>query len=121
MDSQPEHGVPKVLGLSIRASTLLAILLAGSFVIPLTLWFAGTGHSAIPELVALILFCLSFAWSNLSISKWQRCIQRLGQSPPVGSLLGPPPGDSDELLAWQWGRQFLYSLLAVALMMLHSE
>jgi len=108
------------LGIFVRAGTALEILVAFLVVIPLTLWFAWAPHSTMAEPVILTLFCLSFAWGNVSVLRWQRSIRRLGWSSP-GKLafgLGPRPEDPDELDIWQRGTHFRYSFIAVLLCML---
>jgi hypothetical protein len=117
MDERADQKFSKAIGLFIRASSGLAILLAFLVVIPLTLWFTWIRHSTIGEPVVLTLFCVSFAWGNISMLKWQRSLRRLGQSSSTRLLLSPRPEDPDELLVWQWGRQFCYSFLAVLVSM----
>ena len=118
MNKYSGSGFHGVIGAFVSASSALAILLAFLVVIPLTLWFAWARHSTVDEPLILTLFCLSFGWLNLSSLKWYRSFRRLGESSSSRSLLGPRPEDPDELLTWQWGRQFRYSLLAVLLCML---
>jgi hypothetical protein len=89
-------------------------------VIPLTLWFAWVRHSTIAEPVVLTLFCLSFAWGNVVVLKWQRSFRKLGWSSPnkLAFGLGPRPEDPYELHLWQWGTHFRYSFTAILLCML---
>jgi len=104
----------------VRAGTAVEFLIAFVVVIPFTLWFAWARHSTIAEPVVLTLFCLSFAWGNVSMLKWQRSLRKLGWSSPgrVSFGLGPRPEDPDELCVWQWGRHLLCSVPAVLLCML---
>ena len=103
-----------------KASMALEIFVAFLVVIPLTLWFAWAHHSTMAEPVVLTLFCLSFAWTNVSILRWQRSIRKLGWSSPskVSFGLGPRPEDPDELDIWQRGAHFRYSFIAMLLCML---
>ena len=118
MDTRSNGTFLRIVGLYVRASTALSILLAFTLVIPLTIWFAWTRHSTISEPVVLTLFCLSFAWLGVSILQWQRSFRKLGQASSTRLLLGPRPEDPDELRVWQWGRHYRYSFLAVVLCML---
>jgi hypothetical protein len=118
MNKQPDRKFQHATGSFVRASTGLSVLLAFLLVIPFTLWFTWARHSTMSEPVVLTFFCLSFAWLNFSILKWQRNFRKLGQSSSSRLLLGPRPDDPDEQLAWRWGRQFLYSFLAVLVCML---
>jgi hypothetical protein len=104
----------------VRTCAALEILTAFLVVIPLTLWLAWARHSKTAEAIALTLFCLSFAWLNLSILRLNRSLRKLGSSSPGGLAfgLGPRPEDVDEMRLWQCGIQFRYSFLAVALSML---
>lgn len=106
------------IGLYVRASSGLAFLVALLIVIPLTLWLTWAHRSTVGESVVLTLFCLSFAWLNVSILKCQRSFRRLGDSSSSRLFFGQAPEDPDELLAWRWGRHFRYSFLAVVLCMI---
>jgi hypothetical protein len=118
MDSHATRKFSDVMGALVRGSSGLAALMAFLVVVPFTLWFAWARHSTLAEPIVLTLFCLSFAWLNMSILKWQRTFRSLGQSSSARLLLGPRPEDQDELLVWQWGRQFRYAFLAVVVCMI---
>jgi|SRR5690348_7778772 len=107
----------KAIGIFVKASTGLEFLMAFLVVVPLTLWLALTSKSGAAESVVLALFCMSFAWLNVSILKFQRGIRRLGNGSSVRLLMSPRPEDPDELMAWRWGRNFCYSFLAVVVSM----
>ena len=104
----------------VRAGTAFEFLVAFLVVIPLTLWLAWARHSTLAEPVVLTLFCLSFAWLNVSIVRWQRSLRKLGWTSPgkVSFGLGPRPEDSNELDIWERGKHFRYSFVAVLLSML---
>lgn len=111
------------LGLEImgRGMVGLTALLGFLIVIPLTLWFAWVGHSGIAYSIAQSLFCLSFAWGLISLLQLQRSLRKLGLGPEERTRLfsmRSPPDDPDELRAWQWGWQFMYAVLTVALFLI---
>ncbi len=120
MNRQADRRFSGAIGTFVRAGTALEILVAFLVVIPLTLWFAWVRHSTVAEPVILTLFCLSFAWLNVSILRWQRSLRKLGWSSPgkVSFGLGPRPEDPDALDIWQRGTHFRYSFIAVLLCML---
>jgi hypothetical protein len=120
MDRQTDRKLSGVIRLFVRAGTALEFLLAFVVIIPLTLWFAWARHSMIAEPLVLTLFCLSFAWGNVAILKWQRSFRKLGWSSPskLAFGFGPRPEDPDELHLWQWGKHFCYSFAAILLSML---
>jgi hypothetical protein len=105
LEKQPDRTFLSAVGLYIRASTGLEILLAFLVVVPLTLWFAWAQESTTMQSVIETLFCLSFAWGSVATLQWFRNFQRLGESSSTRLLLGPRPEDPDELHAWRWGRQ----------------
>jgi hypothetical protein len=120
MDKQPYPKYHYVIGIFVRAVTGLTILMGFLVVIPLTLWFAWAGHSAIANSIAVSLFCLSFAWGLISLFQLQRSLRKLGLGPEGSTRLfsmKSPPDDPDELRAWRWGWQFMYAVLAVLLCM----
>lgn len=119
MGKRIDGQLSKAIGIFVRASAALEILLAFLVVIPLTLWLAWARHSTIAEPVVLILFCVSFAWGNVAVLKWQRSFRELGWSSTnkLAFGLGPRPEDPDELQLWQWGRHFCYSFTAILLCM----
>jgi len=87
----------------VRISTGLATLLGFVVVIPLTLWFAWTRHSTLPEAIIKTLFCISFGWIMVTTLGWFRSFRALGNGPSSATLLlGPRPEDRDELRAWKW-------------------
>jgi len=120
MNKRPEGQFQTVIGSFVRAGTALQILMAFLVVIPLSLWFAWARHSTLVEPVVLTFFCLSFAWLNVSILRWQRCLRKMGWRSParVSFGLGPQPEDPDELEIWRRGTHFRYSFIAVSLSML---
>jgi hypothetical protein len=120
MDKQIDRKFSSAIGIFVRAGTALEFLMAFLVVIPLTLWFAWVRHSTIAEPVVLTLFCLSFAWGNVAVLKWQRSFRKLGWSSPnkLAFGLGPRPEDPYELHLWQWGTHFRYSFTAILLCML---
>jgi hypothetical protein len=120
MGKQDNRTFAGAIGTFVKTCTALEILMAFLVVIPLTLWLAWTRHSQTAEAIVLTLFCLSFAWLNLSILRLNRSLRKLGSSSPGGLTfgLGPRPEDADEMRLWQCGIQFRYSFLAVALSML---
>ena len=88
----------------IRISSAVAAFLGFVVVIPLTLWFAWTHHSTLPEAIINTLFCISFGWIMVSTLGWFRTFRALGNGPSSAALLlGPRPEDPDELRAWKWG------------------
>ena len=103
----------------IRAGTATEFLIAFLVIIPLTLWLALAGHSSKAEPIILVLFCLSFAWLNISLLRWRRRLRELGwKSPGKVSLgLGPRPEGSGELVIWHAGRHLCSSFVAVLLCM----
>jgi hypothetical protein len=101
--------------------TRLTALMAFLIVIPLTLWFAWVGHSAIAYSIAQSLFCLSFAWLVISLLQLQRNLRKLGLGPEGRTRLfsmKSRPDDPDEFRAWRWGWQFMYAVIAVLLCMI---
>jgi hypothetical protein len=122
MDNWIDREFSKAIGIFVRAGTALEFLLAFLVVIPLTLWFAWERHSTTAEPVVLMLFCLSFAWGNVAVLKWQSSFRKLGWSSTnkLAFGLGPRPEDPDELHLWQWGRHFRHSFAAILLCMLAS-
>jgi hypothetical protein len=120
MDRQTHWNFFGAIGSSVRASTALEFLLAFLVVIPFTLWLAWARHSTMAEPVVLTLFCLSFAWGNVSMLRLQRSLRKLGWSSPgkVSFGLGPRPEDPDELDLWQRGRHFRYSFVATLMCMI---
>jgi hypothetical protein len=103
----------------VRISAGLATFLGFLVVIPLTLWFAWTHHSTLAEAIIKTLFCISFGWMMVAILGWFRSFRALGNGASSGALLlGPCPGDSEQLRAWKWGRQFRYAVFAVLLSMI---
>ena len=120
MSEQGERTFASAIGTFVRACGALEILMAFLLVIPLTLWPAWSRHARTAESIVLTLFCLSFAWLNLSILRLYRSQRKLG-SPSSGGLafgLGLRPSNADELRLWQAGIHFRYSFLAVILTML---
>jgi hypothetical protein len=117
LDKQSVGKVQYGLGIIVKATTGLTILSGFLVVIPLTLWFAWTRHSAMANSIAVSLFCLSFAWVLISLLQLNRSLRNLGLAPEGRTRLfsGPRPNDPDELRAWRWGWQFLYAVLAVLL------
>ena len=106
------------LGIIGRGMTGLTALLGFLIVIPLTLWFAWGGNSAIAYSIAQSLFCVSFAWLLISLLQLQRNLRKLGLGAEGRTRLFSmrlPPDDPDELRAWRWGWQFMYAVLAVVL------
>jgi hypothetical protein len=120
MDKQSDGKFQYGLGIIGRNITRLTVILGILVVIPLTLWFAWVGHSAITYSIAQSLFCLSFAWLLIAILQLQRNLRKLGLGPEGRTRLfsGPRPDDPNELRAWQWGWQFMYAVLAVLLCMI---
>ncbi|SRR5260370_39128390 len=120
MGKHDERTFTRAIETFVKTCGALEILMAFLVVIPLTLWLAWARHSKTAESIVLTLFCLSFAWLNLSILRWHRSRRKLGSSSPGGLAfgLGPRPEDPDEMHLWQWGIQFRYSFLAVASSML---
>jgi hypothetical protein len=101
-----------------RISSALGTFLGFVVVIPLTLWFAWTHHSTLAEAIIKTLFCISFGWMMVSTLGWFRSFQALGKGASSSALLlGPRPGDAEELRVWKWGRRFRYAVLAVILSM----
>jgi hypothetical protein len=117
MEKQSDRTFFSAVGLFVRASTGLEILLAFLVVIPLTVWFAWSRKSTTIQSVIETLFCLSFAWGNVATWQWFRNFRKLGQSSSTRLLLGPRPEDPDELRAWKWGRHCRYAFLAMILSM----
>jgi len=119
MDKQPDGIFHYVLGIFVRATSNATALLGFLVVIPFTLWFAWVGRPAIAYSIAQSLFCVSFAWSLISMLQLQRNLRKLGLGPEGRTQLfsGPRPDDQDELRAWQWGWQFMYAVIAVLLSM----
>jgi len=120
MDKQADQRSSNAIGTFVKASTALEVLLAVVVVIPLTLWLAWARRPGMVEPAVLTLFCLSFAWGNVSMLRLRRSLRKLGYSSP-GKLafgLGPRPEDPDEFDTWQRGTHFRYSFIAVALCML---
>jgi hypothetical protein len=119
MDKQADRKFSGAIGTFVRAGTALEFLVAFLVVIPLTLWFAWARRSTLAELVVLTLFCLSFAWLNVSILRWQRSLRKLrwSSSGKISFGLGPRPEDPEELGIWQRGTHFRYSFIAVLLCM----
>jgi hypothetical protein len=119
MVRQGDHRFSGAIGTFVKVGMALEIFVAFLVVIPLTLWFAWARHSTMAEPVVLTLFCLSFAWLNVSILRLQRSLRKLNSSPGKVSFgLGPRPEDPDELDIWQRGTHFRYSFIAVLLSML---
>jgi len=100
-----------------RAGIIVEFLLAFLVVIPLTVWLAWARRSLLAEQLSLTVFCLSFAWLNVSIVRWQRSLRKLGwhSSSRLAFGLSPRPDDADELEMWRRGKHFCYSFLAVLL------
>lgn len=120
MDKQSVGKFQYSLGIIVKGTTALTILLGFGVVIPLTLWFAWIQRSTIADFIAVSLFCLSFAWLLMSLFQLNRTLRKLGLGPEGRTRLfsGPRPDDPDELRAWRCGWQFLYAVLAVLLCML---
>jgi len=99
------------------AGTIAEFLLAFAVIIPLTVWLAWTRRSLLGEQLSLTVFCLSFAWLNVSILRRQSCLRKLGWRSPsqVAFGLGPRPDDPDELEMWWRGKHFCYSFALVLL------
>lgn len=117
METQTDQKVQRAIGLLVKTSSGLAIMIAFLVVIPLTLWFAWARKSTTIQSVIETLFCLSFAWGNVATWQWFRNFRKLGQSSSTRLLLGPRPEDPDELRAWKWGRHCRYAFLAMILSM----
>jgi hypothetical protein len=120
VDKQDDRRFSGAIGTFVTAATALEFLMALLVVIPLTLWLAWARRSTMAEPMVLTLFCLSFAWLNVSILRLQRSLRKLGWNSPgkVSFGLGPRPEDPDELDIWQRRTHFRYSFLAVPLCML---
>jgi hypothetical protein len=108
------------LGIIVKSTTALTILLGFGLVIPLTLWFAWIHRSTIADFIPVSLFCASFAWLLVSLFQLNTTLRKLGLDPEGRTRLfsGPRPDDPDELRAWRCGWQFLYAVLAVLVCML---
>jgi len=119
MDKHIDRRLSRAVEIIVGAGAALEFLLAFLVVIPLTLWLAWARHSTIAEPAVLILFCLSFAWVNVAVLKWQRSFRKLGWSSTskLAFGLGPRPEDPDEFHLWQWGRHICYSFAAILLCM----
>src|ERR1700680_3003443 len=99
MDKPTDRSFFGAIGTFVRGVTALECLVAFLVVIPLTLYFAWARHSTLAAPIVLTLFCVSFAWLNVSILRWQRSLRKLGWK-SAGKLsfgLGPRPEDPDEL------------------------
>jgi hypothetical protein len=120
VDKQAVGKLQHSLGIIVKGTTGLTILLGLGLVIPLTLWFTWVRRSAIANSIAVSLFCLSFAWLLMSLFQLNRTLGKLGLGPEGRTRLfsGPRPDDPDELRAWRCGWQFLYAVLAVLLCMI---
>jgi hypothetical protein len=97
MDNQTNRNSSGATGTFVRTGTTLAVLVAFLIVMPLTLWFAWARHSTMAEPVILTLFCLSFAWLNVSILRWQRSLRKLGWSSPGKVSFGLGARSEDQL------------------------
>jgi hypothetical protein len=119
LDKQVDRKFSGGIRTFVRAGTALGIFVGFVVVIPLTLWFAWTHRSSTVEPAVLTLFCVAFAWLNVSILRWQRTFRKLSWSSSgrVSFGLGPRPDDPDELEIWQRGTHFRYSFAAVLLCM----
>ena len=119
MDTKIEQGTANNLTWFIRASTAVEFLIAFLVVIPLTLWLALARHSSKAEPTILVLFCLSFAWLNISLLRWRRRLRELGWKSPskVSFGFGPRPEGAGELGIWHAGRHLCSSFVAVLLCM----
>jgi len=120
MDKQSTGRFQYGLGIIVKATTGLTILIGFLVVIPLTLWFAWIHHSAMANSIAVSLFCLSFAWLLISLFQLNRTLRKLGLGPEGRTRLfsmKSRPDDPDELRAWRSGWQFMYAILAVLLSM----
>ena len=108
------------LGIVSRVTSNATIVIGLLVVIPLTLWFAWAGHSAIVYSVAVSLFCFSFIWLLISLLQLQRSLRKLGLGAEGRTRLfsmRSRPNDPDEFRAWRWGWQFMYAVLAALLCM----
>jgi len=119
MQKHVDGKVLNAIGILVRAGTALEIMIAFLIVLPLTLWFAWARHSTAAEPVVLTLFCLSFAWGNISLLRWRRNMRKLGWSSPRTLSFGmsPRPEDPSELDTWQRGRHLCLSFVAVLICM----
>ena len=119
MNKEADQKISDIAKSFARAGTALELFAAFLVIIPLTLWLAWTYRSSLFESFALTLFCIAFAWLNLSILRWQGTLRKLGWSSPdrVSFGLGPRPDDPDELEIWLKGKHLRYSFTAVVLCM----
>lgn len=119
MPTQEKGALANAIAILVRAGTALQILVAFLIVIPFTLWLAWSHHVRAAESATLTLFCVSFAWLNLSILGLHRSRRKLGSSLPsrLAFGFGPRPEAPDEIRLWQWGIQFRYSFLSAVLSM----
>ena len=120
MDKQSTGKFQYSLGIIVKATTGLTILVGFLVVIPLTLRYAWRNHSAIANSIAVSLFCLSFAWLLISLFQLNRTLRKLGLGPEGRTRvfsMKSRPDDPDELRAWRSGWQFMYAVLAVLLSM----
>lgn len=119
MPRQEKGTFASAIAAVVGATTALQMLIAFLIVMPFTLWLAWSHHVKTAESLTLTLFCLSFAWLNLSILTMHRSRRKLG-SGSSGRLafgFGARPEAPDEIRLWEWGIQFRYSFLAVVLSM----
>jgi hypothetical protein len=104
----------------IRGWSRLIALTAILIVIPFTLWFAWRRASALAHPIAVTLFCITLAWTAVSMLRMQRGLHKLGLSGTERMRIfsGPRPDDPDELYAWKWAWRFLCGIIAVGLCMI---
>ena len=96
----------------------LGALAATAIVLPLILWFAWARHSAVAYSLVQSLFCAAFLWGVISALKTRRGLRKLSRSDRSRVLSGPRPDDVVELHVWKWAWQFMYAVIAAALLML---
>ena len=99
MPTQEKGAFANTITTVVRAGTALEILIAFVIVIPFTLWLAWSHHVRTAESAVLTLFCLSFAWLNVSIMGCHRSRRKLGSGLPgrVAFGFGVRPEDPDEM------------------------
>jgi hypothetical protein len=117
MGDQLKSKFEQAMAALVTAVSGLSILLAFLVVIPLTLWFAWAHQKSDVYSILITLFCLSFAWTFVSMLGCYRSLRQLGLSGEGRMRLfsGARPDDPDELCAWKWGWHFVYAIIAVLL------
>jgi hypothetical protein len=120
LDRELNAQLQRVTEALIRGWSVVFALAAFVIVIPLSLWFTWRRDSTFANQIAVMLFCVAFAWGVLSTVHMLRGLRKLGLSPAnrMRVLSGPRPDDPDELYAWKWAWQFLYAIIAVMLCMI---